>query len=68
MHRIASLFLISALAAARLAAQSIQYAENRKVWLLTTHDSSYAMGLDPNGALQHLYWGAPLGGVPSPTH
>ena len=60
MRRIASLFLISALAAACLSAQAIQYVESRKVWLLTTRDSSYAMGVDANGLLQHLYWGAPL--------
>jgi alpha-galactosidase len=42
------------------AAQSIQYDESRKLWLLTTGHSSYAMGLDANGELQNLYWGAPL--------
>jgi alpha-galactosidase len=57
MRRIASLLL---LAAAGLSAQAIQYVESRKIWLITTHDSSYAMGVDPNGTLQHLYWGAPL--------
>jgi alpha-galactosidase len=60
MRRIAWLILISALAAAGLSAQAIQYVESRKVWLLTTRDSSYAMGVDANGSLQHLYWGAPL--------
>src|ERR1039458_321839 len=60
MRRIASTLLLSALGACTLAAQSIQYVESRKLWLLTTHDSSYAMGVDPNGELQHLYWGAPL--------
>jgi alpha-galactosidase len=60
MRRIASLLLISALGATGLTAQAIQYVEGRKVWLLTTRDNSYAMGVDPNGTLQHLYWGAPL--------
>ena len=41
-------------------AQVIQYAEDRKLWLLTTVQSSYAMGVGVNGQLQHLYWGAPL--------
>ena len=60
MRRAASLSLVAALGVCSLAAQSIQYVESRKLWLLTTRDSSYAMGVDPNGELQHLYWGAPL--------
>jgi alpha-galactosidase len=43
-----------------LSAQSIQYSDARKVWLLTSRQSSYAMGVGPDGALRHLYWGAPL--------
>src|SRR5579859_2328698 len=46
--------------ATSLAAQPIQYSESRKVWLLTTSDSSYAMGVAEDGALRNLYWGAPL--------
>src|SRR3954452_5792776 len=38
----------------------IQYSEAKKVWLLTTHQSSYAMGVAADGALRNLYWGAPL--------
>ncbi len=45
-------------AAAR--AQSIQFNEDAKIWLLTTGQSSYAMGVGAGGQLQHLYWGAPL--------
>jgi alpha-galactosidase len=56
MHRAATLCLLSALS---LQAQ-IQYNEARKVWLLTTSRNSYAMGLGADGALRHLYWGAPL--------
>jgi alpha-galactosidase len=41
-------------------AQSIQYSESKKVWLLTTKTSSYAMGVAADGALRNLYWGAPL--------
>ncbi len=52
-----SFFLV---AAAMLPAQSIQYSEARKVWLLTTRQSSYAMGVGHDGALRNLYWGAPL--------
>jgi len=43
-----------------LSAQSIQYWESKKVWLLTTRQSSYAMGVAADGALRNLYWGAPL--------
>src|ERR1039458_7784761 len=57
MHRAAALFLLSVFT---LSAQSIQYSDARKIWLLTTRQSSYAMGLGADGALRHLYWGAPL--------
>jgi len=43
-----------------LSAQSIQFDEARKIWLLSTAQSSYAMGITADGQLQHLYWGAPL--------
>ncbi len=45
---------------AALSAQPIQYSDARKVWLLTTRQNSYAMGVAADGALRHLYWGAPL--------
>ena len=57
---IAGRLAVSSLACAALSAQSIQYVEARKVWLLTTRDSSYAMGVGADGALRNLYWGAPL--------
>jgi alpha-galactosidase len=57
MHRAVGLILVSAFC---VSAQSIQYSEPRKIWLLTTRQSSYAMGLGADGALRHLYWGAPL--------
>jgi alpha-galactosidase len=60
MRHLASSLLLAALGAGTVAAQPIQYVESRKLFLLTTRDSSYAMGVDPNGELQHLYWGAPL--------
>jgi alpha-galactosidase len=48
------------IAAAAVSAQNIQYDESRKVWLLNTRVSSYAMGVAPGGELQNLYWGGPL--------
>ncbi len=60
MRRIAGLFLIPLLGVTCVYGQAIQYVESSKVWLLTTRESSYAMGVDKNGVLQHLYWGAPL--------
>jgi len=60
MRYLTSSLLLAALAAANLSAQPIQYIESRKLFLLTTTASSYAMGVDSNGELQHLYWGAPL--------
>jgi alpha-galactosidase len=56
MRRVA-LFL---LAVAAVSAQSVQYDESRKIWLLSTRVSSYALGIAPDGQLQHLYWGGPL--------
>jgi alpha-galactosidase len=47
-------------AAAFASAQNIQYDESRKVWLLNTRVNSYAMGVAPDGELQHLYWGGPI--------
>src|SRR5579885_3150613 len=49
-----------ALVAGMLTAQPIRYSDSRKVFLLTTRDSSYAMGIAGDGALRNLYWGAPL--------
>ena len=40
--------------------QSVQYLSARKVFLLTTSQSSYAMGISSDGQLQHLYWGGAL--------
>jgi alpha-galactosidase len=41
-------------------APAIQYDASRHIWLLTTKQNSYAMGVDASGMLQHLYWGPPL--------
>ena len=60
------LFLVAAAALA----QPVQFDASRKVWLLTTSQSSYAMGVSPDGSLLHLYWGAPLwriGDLPAAT-
>jgi len=59
------LFLLFACAGACVAQNTpasppIQYDSGRHMWLLRTRSSSYAMGVDQNGSLQNLYWGAPL--------
>jgi len=67
MRQVALLLLA---AAAVSSAQTIQYDESRKVWLLNTRVSSYAMGVSPTGQLQNLYWGGPLwrlADIPSAT-
>ncbi|SPE41515.1 Glycoside hydrolase, clan GH-D [Candidatus Sulfopaludibacter sp. SbA3] len=51
---------VPCLVCAAVHAQSIRYTEGRKIWLLTTRESSYAMGVGPDGALRNLYWGGPL--------
>ncbi len=60
MHSTTAFFLIPLFLAPLAGAQSIQYVESRKVWLLTTRESSYAMGVAGDGLLEHLYWGPPL--------
>jgi alpha-galactosidase len=35
-------------------------ASGQPFWVLETKDSSYALGLDQHGYLQHMYWGAKL--------
>jgi alpha-galactosidase len=60
MRILAALAATLVLAPALLPAQSIQYSADRKLWLLTTRQSSYAMGVGADGALRNLYWGAPL--------
>jgi alpha-galactosidase len=52
--------LLTLLLAATACAQSIQFDAARKIWLLTTRQSSYAMGVSLDGSLLNLYWGAPL--------
>ncbi len=56
MHRIAALCLLCVFS---LPAQ-IQYIASRKLWVLSTAKSTYAMGIGADGALRHLYWGGPL--------
>jgi alpha-galactosidase len=60
MRHVALLPCIALSIASSTVAQNIQFDESRKVWLLTTSHSSYAMGLTQDGQLQHLYWGGPL--------
>ena len=60
MHRTAIALLSAVLVADYASAQAIQYLEDRKVWLLTTSQSSYALGVGEDDSLQHLYWGAPI--------
>ncbi len=60
MLRLIGLLLLLPFVAPSLFAQAVQYDEGRKIWLLTTRQSSYAMGVDASGSLQNLYWGAPL--------
>jgi len=57
--RIALLLSIPVLASA-LRAQSVQYFEKGKFWLLSTDYNSYVLAVGPHGELQHLYWGRPL--------
>ena len=59
MRRVARPLLLT-LAIASVAMAQIQFDQARKVWLITSPHSSYAMGVGPSGELQHLYWGGPI--------
>jgi alpha-galactosidase len=54
--RVAFLLTVS-VATSELRAQSIQYLEREKLWLLSTDRSSYALAVGAHGELQHIYWG-----------
>ncbi|HWQ53745.1 MAG TPA: alpha-galactosidase [Bryobacteraceae bacterium] len=60
MIRLSAVPALFAAFAGVLSGQSIQYDEAKKVWLLNTRTSSYALGVASDGALRNLYWGAPL--------
>src|ERR1019366_1247749 len=56
MRRVPILLLL----AFPLFAQSMRFAEDRQVFLLTTSQNSYALGIAPDRSLRNIYWGAPL--------
>ncbi len=60
MRRFVLLVLATATTCCLAAAQDISFDEATKVWLLQTQQSSYAMGVGPDGQLEHLYWGGRL--------
>jgi alpha-galactosidase len=47
--------------AALLPAQTpVEYSPAKKLWILRTDSSAMALGVNPRGELQNLYWGGPL--------
>ena len=60
MRRVIALCCLPLFFTLHTPAQVIQFDSGRRIWLITTAYSSYAMGLTPDGELQHLYWGGPL--------
>ncbi|MBV9937724.1 MAG: alpha-galactosidase [Acidobacteriaceae bacterium] len=60
MRRVIPSLLLFLLAPISAYSQAIQYAPERKIWLLNTTHSSYAIGVNSEGQLQNLYWGGPL--------
>lgn len=58
--RCVALCLTTVVFSSMLFAQTITYSADKKIWLITTEYSSYAMGVSPDSQLQHLYWGGPL--------
>ena len=59
MRRVAQSFILALLIVSTATAQ-IRFDQARKIWLITSSVSSYAMGVGPTGELQHLYWGGPI--------
>lgn len=50
---------------------AIRWLPDTRVWILETNHSAYALGIHPEGWLQHLYWGSRLvdpGDYPEPGH
>ncbi len=60
MFKFALPILLGCLFTHSAGAQAIRFDATRKIWLLNTTESSYAMGIGADGELQHLYWGGPL--------
>src|SRR4051794_37148508 len=38
-------------------AQTIRFDASRKMWFLSTHDTSYVLGINEQNGVQHVYWG-----------
>jgi alpha-galactosidase len=60
MFRAALWLLLVCFGDCSLSAQAIRYLPEKKLWVLTTSQNSYVMGLGPEGQLEHVYWDAPL--------
>jgi alpha-galactosidase len=60
MHRLAFFPIALMALVLPLKAQTIRYSEATHIWLISTPQSSYALGIGPNGQLEHVYWGAPI--------
>jgi alpha-galactosidase len=58
--KFAATLVLGSFLAPTVSGQAIQYLESRKIWLITTKQSSYAMGVETDGTLRNIYWGAPL--------
>ena len=39
---------------------AVRYLSDKKVWMLQSNQSTYAFGVNDQGELQHIYWGAKL--------
>jgi alpha-galactosidase len=53
-------FSFTLVLAGALRAQSVQYFEKQKLWVLSTDHNSYVLAAGPHGELRHLYWGLPV--------
>jgi alpha-galactosidase len=56
-----------AFALASLANASVRYIPETKVWVLDTDRTTYAIGVNENGVVQHMYWSAKIRGEDLPA-
>lgn len=51
------LFLVSIVVASAAVAQTVRFDPARKLWFLSTRNTSYVLGINEANEVQHVYWG-----------
>jgi len=55
--RSALFILVSVTVTFAASAQTVRFDSARKLWFLSTRDTSYVLGINEQNEMQHLYWG-----------